>query len=119
ECLTRQPVGAGRGGQRRFVDEVDSARRHQEEPRLVPVRGDQQRNVSGLPRGEGSQRRGRQDRSVDGGRERQQAQRELPPPCRIRRGLHLHYQVRRGRGELVQRDRLDRVPVRRHAQCLG
>ena len=47
------------------------------------------------------------------GRERQQAQRELSPPRRVRGRLHLHHQVGRGLHELVQRHGLDRLPVRR------
>src|SRR5260370_35886604 len=77
----RQPVCAGHRGQRRVVDEVDGAGRDEEQPRLVPVRPDQQRNTARPARGEPVERRGGQDRTVDGGREWQQAPPDLPPPA--------------------------------------
>src|SRR6202050_2266663 len=84
--------------------------------RLVPVsRG----KSPARPGPGGGQRRRGQHRAVHDRRERQQAQRELPPAGRVRCRLHLHDQVGRGAYQLVQRHGPDRLPVRTHPQRSG
>jgi hypothetical protein len=112
----RQPVRPCHRAQRARIDQINRPRRHQEQPCLIPVRPDQQRNIAALPRRKRRKRRSRQHRPVHHRRERQQAQRQRPPPRRVRRRLHL--QVRRGLHQLVQRysskcGSLSRNPQRR------
>src|ERR1039457_88678 len=67
----------------RAADEAAAGRADKKRPGLVGVRSDQRRDAAALARGECRDRRRGQDRAVDGRRERQQAQRELPPLGRI------------------------------------
>jgi hypothetical protein len=115
----RQPVRRRHRAQRARIDQIDRPRRHQEQPRLVPVRPDQQRHIPASPRPESGKGRRGHHRPVHHRREWQQAQRQRPPPRRIRRRLHLHHQVGRGLHQLVQRHSSKSGPLSRNPQRRG